>query len=625
MKKSGIQALKVCGCNPNYRDAKFIVPAKQEVKSLRWWQVEAFEKLKDKPLNLTVAFCGSGKSVLQVALAIYEIEVSGWTQKQLIIVPQQHISGGFIGDENRDYITLELNGKVYDWRVEHNFCGDINSVLNALRNWLLADAEELGRQFKGGTLVTGLTAVASHHALGLVWNTFTDAEKAKAAHKLTLRADEAHHISGVYDVLDSDYSPAEMIAIEEERTNLGDVCAFLMNSKDKTIGISLATATPYRGDKGIILDKKASKRFTTYYLDWLEHFNTLGIENFDLEYEEYKDNPIKSVVAKIKSEPKEKHMVVIPSSGTKWRKEGTKELHDLLNALYKVVPKERVLDLVTPSTQDFNKRRLLREPKNANGGKSMFDVVVTCMLGREGTDWCPCSRLHNTSCESSVTLAVQTLGRPFRRFEGKTKVCIRHYVPQFVVPKKGMTKRELLTDRTNALLVCMQLDEMMHPIMIPAIKEKRNASSGSGSKHASRISLAEVFGCRYQEFKSQLIEEIECLREKDTEQLDMVIDDLLYSYKVDDEDGYVKDGVRAIVLRILSSQLKNEGVDVDFIRKEGFDRIVEKHIDKDTSIFFGSYNKKDWATIRSILRRTFDEQLQFLVENSNGKYRFPEG
>jgi len=611
MKSDAVQSLHVKGYNPDYKDPKYITVPNASTKSLRWWQIDAFNLLKDSRFALIVAFCGSGKSILQIALSIHDIVTSGWKQKQLIVVPQQHISGSFIGDDERSYLTLEVNGNTYDWKVEHNFCDDTNVIEN-LRNWLLTDGETLGKKFRGKTLITNLCAVCSHQALGLVWKTLDESQKKQAVKNLTLRVDEAHHISGVYDLNDDEYTTSQQIGIDEIRTNLGEVCSYIMNCRNEDSKIHMTTATPYRGDQDIILSPKAKLKFKTYFLDWIVHFNTLGIERFDLTYQEYAIDPINAVVRQIKNEPNEKHLVVIPSTGTKWRTNGKTELAAFFSALYKVVPKDRVLDLVTQSTQDTNKAKLLKEPKCSDNGKSKFDVVVTCMLGREGTDWCPCSRLHNTSNESSITLAVQTIGRPFRRFEGKNSVSIINYIPKFAAPKAGMGRAELLTDRTNALLVCMQMDEMCKPIMIPVIKSSEKTAQGHHSSITSeRMSLAGVFGTDYQDFKKDLIEEVESLSVKDEEALNEVVSDLVAKYRIKNNVKNVEDGVKALVLRILSAKLKalDICVDVSFIREQGFGNLVEKYVDKDASIFFGNYSKEDWQKIREILRKTWDEKF----------------
>jgi hypothetical protein len=104
-------------------------------------------------------------------------------------------------------------------------------------------------------------------------------------------------------------------------------------------------------------------------------------------------------------------------------------------------------------------------------------------------------------------MAIQTIGRPFRRFDGKTTIRIYYYIRRFAVPKKGMTKRELLSDRTNALLLLMQLDEMNHPILVPIIPNSVKDENDSENE-PKRLTLIEIFGDQYQAMKKELFEEI---------------------------------------------------------------------------------------------------------------------
>jgi hypothetical protein len=608
-----VGSLRVEGVNPEYDDTKWIVVPNKEAKELRWWQPDAFDTLKDARFGFAIAFCGSGKSILQVALAVHDVIQSGWTQKQLIVVPQSHISRGFIGDEDLDYIPILVDGEKYEWKVSHNFCdAKSQEVLANLKAWLLTSGEKLSRKFRG-KIVSGLNAVASHQAIGLVWSKLTDAEKAKAINNLTFRPDEAHHIKGVFDQDEDELTDGQKLAIEMESNNLGDICRYIINCKDKTSKLHLTTATPHRGDKGIILSPAVQKMFTVYFLDWLDHWKTLGIHSFVVEYEEYDGDPIEQVVAKIKSEPAEKHMVVVPSTTHKWRPLGQHEYDRLLKRLSEEVPAMRVLDLVTQGTQAKNKALLLKEPKTAASGKSNFDIIITCMLGREGTDWCPCSRVHNTACENSIPLAIQTIGRPFRRFTGKTKVLIYYYVHRFAEPKKGLTKRALLSDRTNALLLIMQIDEMVHPIFVPNIPNGVEPDEdGDEDGHSEKPqSLAELFGERYLDMKQDLFEEVEALEDKTPEALDSIIEAIMDDYGIEDNRDGVKDALRVLILRVLSPQLKDFGIDVKFMRENGFDKIVEKYNLAQSSIYFGGdFGSSEWQTVREIYQDHWDEMYE---------------
>src|SRR5271156_6775655 len=59
------------------------------------WQVKAYDQLLPTRQNEIIAPCGSGKSILQAALAVGDYIASHGTRKQLIVVPQVHIAEGF--------------------------------------------------------------------------------------------------------------------------------------------------------------------------------------------------------------------------------------------------------------------------------------------------------------------------------------------------------------------------------------------------------------------------------------------------------------------------------------------------------------------------------------------------
>jgi hypothetical protein len=334
--------------------------------------------------------------------------------------------------------------------------------------------------------------------------------------------------------------------------------------------------------------------FVEYNLDWIEHFQSLGIRDFYLQYEFYKKDPICQIVNQLRAEPKEKHYIVVPSLGSKWRDE--QSLQNLLKSIHQVFPKDRVLDLVTKSTQQANKIKLLEEPKiSIEEHPSMFDVVIVCMLGREGTDWCACSRIHNASVESSITLAVQTAGRAFRRYDGKEVVKLFHYVKNFTAPK-DITRRELFADRTNALLFSMQCDDFINPIIIPAIPGQDGKDKGV----SSRNTLMDVFGDQYQNVQTDLIYGYELMEVKSKENIYALALSICEDYEIVENLEAVRD---ALVVRLLRNTMESDipklmGIDISWLRTEcNFDKI--KLVD---SIYYGSYCGEDWKRIRELLK-----------------------
>lgn len=610
------EALKVRGHNPKWDDPQYIVPPNETVRKIgaygRTWQLEAFQKCRRKPYTFLAAFCGSGKSVVQVALAIDDVIESGYTQKQLVVVPQSHIAGGFVYGSTADYLHIEIEGKVYEWHVVHNFCDAGNTqVLAKLKKWLLTPAAKLAKQCEDG-YITGINAVCSHQALCVLWRQLTDAEKLQAATNLTIRVDEAHHIKGVSSV---ECAEGEEVVIAN---HLGEICRFMIDNEAKRARLSLATATPFRGDRNMIVSREVAKKFETYYLNWNSHFKTLGIEHFNLLFEEYESDPIDAVISQIildiAAGLKERYFIVVPPTTHKWRRLGNEHLR-LMAELEKIFPKSEICDLVTPATQNKYKKLLLQEPKDGSEKQPRFSVVVTCMLGREGTDWCPCTRVLNTAVEGSITWAVQTLGRVFRRFSGKKQVMVIYYVPKFESLSEDISKRELLNDRVTALLICMQLCEMFHPIMMPKIPTSQNEretpsdSTENDYSDAGGYSLDEALGLNFQKIKHQLLSEIELVRVKNEANVSAVIEEILAVYEADITSRgfdveHVKEGLKVLVLRALSPKLRDLGIDVRFMRTEyNFDTLIEAYNLADKSIFFGQYTSTVWDVVSSLFAR----------------------
>lgn len=285
-----------------------------DVKNLsaRPWQFEAFNTVKESRFAVVSAFCGSGKTVLSIGLAIDDIKMSGYLQKQLIVVPQSMIAENFTRDGKYNYIHVDLCGKkhkkehkcgkIHTWSVQHNFCDASNSnIIAKLKEWLLRDSSKLKDKFENKSRIgTGLAAVATHQALGLVWNNSSSAEHRRMIHNLTLRIDEAHHVKGVFDLTEGDLAGTNKKRMEGEATNLGHIGRAIVNSKDTTAKLHLVTATFYRGDQEAILSPTVQNQFKTYYADWLDHWKGLGIKRFNIEFEFYKKDPVKPTVKRHK-------------------------------------------------------------------------------------------------------------------------------------------------------------------------------------------------------------------------------------------------------------------------------------------------------------------------------------
>jgi hypothetical protein len=393
----------------------------------------------------------------------------------------------------------------------------------------------------------------------------------------------------------------EIEAYDSNMNQLSEICQYVVNSKIENSKIHLTTATFFRGDRMKIFATEARNEFVFYHLDWVEHWESLGIENFEFEYGEYDGlNPIKEVISNIKIEPDEKHLIIIPPLGNKWRR-GKGDFDKLLLELKEQCPNLRVLDLVTKKTQKKNKSLLAQEPESAKDGESKFDVIVACRLFDEGTDWAPCSRIHITYCVGSITLAVQVLGRIFRMYNNKTTIKSISYLKTLNFSEVDEeNSRELISDRTNAILIALQIDEMTSPIFIelPDV-----------SKKSAKRSLTECFKNDLNDVFESLVEEYEKLDDdKKTNQksLHSLAEKVANEYGISENNvESVAEGLVVKLLRSTNSVLMEMNIDVAEYRRLGFDLIMKKY-KLNKSILHGDCSKEEAKKLKELFLKNED-------------------
>ena len=561
----------------------------RRVNQLRPWQVEAIQAGRPARYLLIQAPGGSGKSLLQVMLGQADIEDTG--NKQLILVPRNHIHHGFFDDECIEFI-LPGESKPSQWTVKNNFCctskSDVKTKL--LKKYLLADVRGLRHSGR-------LVAIATHKAMVVAWSMMRPAERKRALRNLTLRIDEGHHISNVFHDADLGlFNRKDRQAILDDATRLGRIVQEVLNSDEETIKVHLATATFFRGDRRTILSERFKKDFVHYYLPWDEHFETLGIEEFRFDFLNYDEDPISHVLETVKQEPKERHLIIIPACGHRFRKSDT--LRTLINGLHEVFPREQVLDLVTPGTQGLHKRLLMEHP-------DQFRAVVACRLFDEGTDWVPLTRMHNTdACERSVTLAIQRFFRPLRPHPLKKVVRIFNYLPDFTPGMTQEEKREVLSNRFNAFLACIVTQGELRPCLV-------RLKTNGPAEPRGRLSLQEVFGEDYQLVMGDILKGYEVVEDKDDSvQMESLADRVLekYGFPEDVEEADVKRCFLSQLVRLAnpnnrkidSGTMVPKDIDAETIRAQGFDKVWAKVAPVSSILCYGTENITA-GTVRELL------------------------
>jgi hypothetical protein len=513
--------------NPDYESTSADAGMRTLGGGNRKYQLDILEQFEKSSFNMLVKPSGSGKSFEQAALAVRDIEKN--TRKQIILVPQVHIADGFF-PEKGEAMSFKIHGDNKKYRAavlaEYNFCK--KRSVKRLAQWLLASAAEL-EQPTADNAVGGLVAMISYYAFARAFKHMSCVEKATALSNLHVRADESHHVA-----MGEEES-------EDDRNRVGSILKLLMDNQHNGSGITLSTATNFRSDSKCIVRPEMLSKFKQYRLSFLDHFKNTGIKTFRVEIvPDIKTNPIEAVVMNVcaKDEADKYHIIVVPPCNIGWRALRDDPSHGVTELITKVKEQWlktngeecRLLNLVvSPALQKKRKAALIAEPKVYNE-KHMpaFDVVVTCMLGREGTDWCPASRLHVTYVEGSITLAVQTLGRILRRFETKDEIVARYYYPKFPEPEDGMTASELLNDRKNALLFMTEVDDLFFPIALEDV-DLQSPSNGQKVIKTLRERLGET---KYIQMKAAFLKLAvdEVVGTLSTDGLESVIDEVLQEY-----------------------------------------------------------------------------------------------
>jgi len=417
------------------------------------WQDDAVVCLTGNRFSKLISPTGSGKTEIIKASAFHYAQVG---KKSLIVVPQQHIGEGFkIADIQRK------DGSICKFRIvpEFDFRGvedsyHRNSVVDGLKRWLLQPITNT---------MDGRIAISTYSSLVLAYRNMTNEEKRNALTNLWLAVDEAHHISCVVGE-DEELDEKELARLEKEGTQLGDVCEDLLKLDDS--GLSVISATHFRGDGRPMFLEKASRKFETYEREFEDHWEWLNISEFRYDCTGYDEDPFDILIDIILSEAKQKHIVCVPARNKRFRKRNDSWVSNLISELGK--HGIRCLDLVTEETKIENKAMLRADKeKYEQDGETDFDVIIACNLMREGTDWPPASRVHDHAPSPSTTRTIQTIGRMLRRDEQKHDIAYVTYFQNLQEHADDEQVREHVADRVNvALSGLLAAEDLFRPVKL---------------------------------------------------------------------------------------------------------------------------------------------------------------
>jgi biotin operon repressor len=575
---------------------------------LKSWQKEAHMVLRDHPLGFIKAFCGSGKTIATRSIAAYKAYKNG--NMQIFCVPKNDIGN----DGFASYFEIDIpwgkGTKSLSCAAPTNFCNykvvrKINELIDLMLDYVPRKGKDL--------VDKNIQIICTHQCLTLAFRKIKERARKDPSVKRrfiankTFWIDEAQYIKG-----------HETKEEKEEMNLLGKFSNFVLDNLDTGVELFAMTATPFRGDYSNLFSAEQMNKFALYNLDFLDHFPTLGIKDVQVEFEEYADQEelFEKVSENIAEELDRRHFVFVPSTGRKWRKD-KRDVQKLFDAIYDVIMRERkvdlatakslVLDLVTESTQSRNEKLLRQEPKNGQSKESKYIAVVCCMKCRVGSDWCPADRLHNTSMEDSPPLNFQTNGRLFRAYAKKEIVKIRYYVGKFKSVLKS--RREFISDRVNAMLHYMLVDDLLSPILVDIpifIPSAPKSKSDKVELKRKYTTLEDIFGATYQKAKKDLLERMGNL-EFDENHVNKAVIETINKYLVN-KSFYnkkqlteVKLALKTFLLRARSSKLRKKGIDISFVRENGFDVVVEKE-GLHGNMFASNLNEKEFKRFRETIK-----------------------
>jgi hypothetical protein len=462
-------------------------------------------------LRAMMAPGGSGKTVTQEACAVKEMLASGFMQRQLISAPQTSICNQFAKETllrlectptcwDKKNAEWTCSHKITKWQVrsEDNLADDTSkAVLDKLENFIMRTTkqqESRAKKLKAAGSFSGLVLVTTHAAITRVFSErilpkiesgqYTKKRVRQAVNRLTNRTDESHHVGGFTETS------------SDQQNGLGRWLSFCYKRGDKTARIFFTTATPYREMAEIVIGK-LFKKFKTSVMPFSQWAQYSGIETIRIVLEEFDGKtPIPNVAKNIGKEPKETHLVVHPRENEKWMiaiagDAGKKKLTAI--AKWKSAIKASlhdsaiIVDTIDPAGRPKVKRDLIDKPHDAN-------VVLTCMVVREGVDVPSISRIHHTAMEQSKWLAVQTLYRAMREYPGKKVVEVRYYIPRRKNVSRIKTKEEF-SKRVNLTLLLADLRDIVDPLLkLVDIKSLgKYAKQFVGKEDTDKIGLDDIF------------------------------------------------------------------------------------------------------------------------------------
>ncbi len=419
---------------------------------MRDWQIDAFEKLKNKSHMIINAPMGSGKSWMMCLISTYKLNQNN-NLRCIICVPQTIIAPGFTNEK------LQLpDGLKIHWQPTHNLCNSDNkSTVDYVIKWLKQNPNSFNDRIllcTHATIVAAFKKLEQENRLDLLLN-------------LLCWIDEAHHVKN---------------CLIKGSNAIGTMVSYFINNTSNRIEIGMTTATFFRGDRSSLLFPDQEKYFTTYPLPYDEYLKSMDhLESFSFDFVLCGQAYTKAIEMLIKNH-KAKDIIYIPhpmsrnSSGKKleevqniieiYKKKHGGEIIESPNGLTIIkndTSEFKILDLVNEDRRKEKKTFL--ESKQLKNDRDHLDSIIALGMFKEGANWIWAERSIIVGSRGSLVEVLQMIGRVLRDAEDKKHVEIILLLP-FSLDQKQENFKENLNNYIKVLYSLLLLEDIFNPVKI---------------------------------------------------------------------------------------------------------------------------------------------------------------
>ncbi|MDX1701416.1 MAG: DEAD/DEAH box helicase, partial [Melioribacteraceae bacterium] len=524
-----------------------------EIHSMKKNQKKVYDDFRFERYFIMIEPPGAGKSTT-VKFVLGDRLVKDDNHKVIIAVPQTLIAKSF-----GQVIIKYPNGKKIEWDMGNNLCSvsktkKIDELIKFLNK----------REFTKG--IHNRILITTHYTLARAYDRINNIDQ--MSHNTTFVIDEAHHI--LYPDSNNGYS--------ETSNKIGRIIYDLIEIGNPSTSIWLATATFFRGDKGLILSDDVIDQFVVYELKFDKHWreNIIHIETFEYNFVIY--NYLIPDAIKLLKDNKKKTIIFCPYRGIKL--EGLEKLEfkdKLTKEILKVWPECNIVDLVDMDNRRSRKDLLLDD----NLAKDV-DVILSVRMFDEGADWVYAEQILDLNPSQSLRTQVQRIGREWRDLIDKNHISYYAFLRHSKHIQDNKSTRELLVNAHNSFMASVLFQEIVEPVKFPRVRGKRVIPP---------LERAIPDTSKRKRILSKIMNELLVFRSKRSNpkpsETKQKIKEILEKKKIDSSDDVIKH--IGVLLRRGASHIKtvlvpNKGEQIDWMSKH-YNEIFRKDIYDDLLIF----------------------------------------